>query len=135
MRGVMNTILAAALVIGNVAAMPAAADDTASYASTVQRHVDTYRAGDLDGFMATFSDDAVVVANGMSAHGKAQIRAFYAANFAPGAPAIRIVSSSMLGQKLFLEIAYILPDGSEMCCSQSLYTVENGLITRINVIG
>lgn len=73
------------------------------------------------------------MANGIPARGHAQIRSFYAANFAPGAPNLRITASYMEGGRLFLETSFVMADGSELCCSQAFYTVENGLITRLDV--
>ncbi|MEO9463376.1 MAG: nuclear transport factor 2 family protein [Marinomonas sp.] len=135
MRKVIIAAAAGFMAFGGALAIPVKADDTAAYASVIQGHVNAYRARDLDAFVATFAPDAVVVANGIPARGRASIRAFYAANFSPNAPTIRINASHMDGGRLYMEAAYIMADGSEMCCSQAHYTVENGLITRLDVTG
>ncbi|MEP2737274.1 MAG: nuclear transport factor 2 family protein [Erythrobacter sp.] len=118
-------------------AQPVSAQETAAHAAAVQRHINAYRARDLDAFTATFAPDAIVVANGIPARGRAQIRSFYAANFAPDAPTVRVNASYMSddggSRRLYMETAYILSDGQEMCCSQTFYTVKNGLITRLDV--
>ena len=102
-------------------------------AAVVQNHVDAYRSGDLDRFVATFSKDATVVGNGVVAKGRSEIRAFYAPNFVASAPTIRIADSSMVGKEVYLSIAYIFADGSEQCCSSSYYTVRGGKISRLEV--
>lgn len=116
-------------------AQAASAQETAAHAAAIQRHVNAYRARDLDAFTATFAPNAVVVANGIRAQGRGEIRAFYSANFVPDAPSIRINASYMDGSQLYMETAYIQSDGQEMCCSQAFYTVKNGLITRLDVTG
>ncbi|WP_185960168.1 nuclear transport factor 2 family protein [Erythrobacter insulae] len=107
-----------------------------SAARAVQAHVDAYRSGDLGRFLGTFAPDAIVNLNGVTvATGHQQISALYRVNFVQGAPAIRVDSSGMNGDLLFLSIAYIFPDGSEVCCSYSEYEVTNGKITRLYTQG
>ena len=89
----------------------------------VQRHVDAYRSGNLDRFVATFAPDAEVYANGIVANGRAEIRALYAANFAAGAPSIRIHDSGISGDMVFLSVGYVFANGEEVCCSFSEYEV------------
>ncbi len=135
-KALKNSVFAALLGVAAITSpVSVQADNTAAYASVIQGHLDAYRARDFDAFVATFAPDALVVANGIPAQGRASIRAFYAANFAPEAPTIRINASYMDGGRLYLETAYVLSDGNEMCCSQAYYTVENGLITRLDVTG
>lgn len=110
----------------------AAAEEQASNAAkaaVVQRHVDAYRARDLDRFIATFAPDAEVHANGLIAVGHDQIRAFYKLNFAPNAPRIVIKNSGMSGPYVYLAVAFITGDGEELCCSHSEYEVTDGRIT------
>ncbi len=106
------------------AAAPAADPVALAKVAAVQRHVDAYRSGDLDRFVATFTADARVVANGIVATGRAEIRALYAANFAPGAPSIRITDSGIEGGAVFLSVGYVFEDGQEMCCSYTEYEID-----------
>ncbi|GMN02750.1 nuclear transport factor 2 family protein [Erythrobacter sp. MTPC3] len=124
-----------------VAAVPAAvsapmamAQENAADAASiraVQAHVDAYRSGNLDRFVATFAPDAVVTANGMTAVGRAQIKQMYALNFGPGAPGIRIDDSGMSGGNVYLSVAYTFADGTEVCCSYSEYQVKGGKIASL----
>lgn len=98
----------------------------------VQAHIDAYRSGNLDQFVATFAPDAVVTANGMTAVGRAEIKQMYALNFGPGAPGIRIDDSGMRGSNVYLSVAYTLTDGSEVCCSYSEYQVVGGKIAYLS---
>ncbi len=104
-------------------------------ASVVQAHVNAYRSGNLDAFVATFSKDARVEANGMVAVGHSQIRALYALNFKPNAPKIKVMDSGMSGPNVYITVSYVFTDGSERCCSYSEYTVKNGKITDLIATG
>ena len=97
--------------------------------AALQNHVDAYRSGDIDAFVATFSKDAVVRANGYVAVGREQIRALYALNFTPGAPTIRIHESGFSGENLYLRVGYVLEDGQEMCCSYSEFEITDGKVS------
>mgnify|MGYP001815474923 CR=1 FL=1 len=99
--------------------------------AAVQRHVDAYRSGSLDRFVATFTPDAEVYANGMVAVGHAQIRALYAANFAPGAPSITIENSGLSNGQVFLSVGYVFDNGEQMCCSYTEYEVVGGKISYL----
>ncbi|MBV7264626.1 nuclear transport factor 2 family protein [Erythrobacter ani] len=98
---------------------------------TVQRHVEAYRSGDIDRFVAIFAKDATVVSNGIVVTGHKQIRASYAANFGPAAPSIDVVESGMVDDRVYLVIAFVFADGTKMCCSYSEYTVVNGKISHL----
>lgn len=111
---------------------PAPADDTAARIAAVQRHVDAYRSGDIDRFVATFTPDAQVFAMGLSATGHKKIRSLYRLNFGPSAPAIRIVSSDANEHFVFLEAAYVMKNGEEICCSFSEYEVRDGKISYLS---
>lgn len=115
----------------------ASAPDPADLAkvAAVQRHVDAYRSGSLDRFVATFTPNAVVQANGMTARGHREIRALYALNFAPGAPAIRIAESGLTGTGVFLSVGYVFDNGEEMCCSYSEYEISDGKISALRSSG
>lgn len=97
--------------------------------AVVQAHIDAYRSGDLDQFVATFAKDAVVRADGFVAIGHEQIKALYALNFEPGAPGIRIHESVIDGEVVRVSIGYVFADGQEMCCSASEYEVTNGKVS------
>lgn len=103
--------------------------------ATVQAHVDAYRSGDLDRFVATFSSDATVDAGGMIAKGHAEIREFYATNFADDdfRHTLRVVDSGMSEGRVYLSAAYTFSDGVERCCSYSEYEISDGKITHLSV--
>jgi hypothetical protein len=116
--------------LGQVAPQQVAAADqqTAARVAVVQRHVDAYRSGNLDRFMATFAPDAEVYGPGIAAVGREQIRASYRPNFAPGAPKIRVHSSEVAGDLVFLTIGYVSPSGEQLFCSYSEYGVAGDKI-------
>lgn len=129
MRPIITAICAAALM-----GAPAAAQDSdpvAEASAVVQNHVDAYRSGNIDRFVATFAKDATVVANGISMTGHKDIKAFYALNFGKDAPEIQIVESGVVDGRIYMAVAYIFADGNELCCSYSEYTVEDGKITYL----
>lgn len=100
----------------------------ASPQTVVQRHVDAYRAGDLERFVATFAPDATVIVNGEEIRGHSRIYAFYRSAFADGANTIRITESDMRGDRIFLTVAYDFGDGAERCCSYHEFLVIDGKI-------
>lgn len=120
-------------VLAEEQAKPASADAELAAAkakmNAIQRHVDAYRTGDLDRFVATFTHDAVVRADGYVAMGREQIRAMYALNFAPGAPSLKVYDSGLAGENVFLSAGYVLDSGEEMCCSYSEYEVRDGKVS------
>ncbi len=100
-------------------------------ADAVQRHVDAYRSGDLERFVATFTHDAVVDSDGMVSTGHAEIRAAYAMGFQLGFPQIFITESGVVGDRVYLMIGYVFPDGEEICCTRSEYWVRDGKISYV----
>ena len=107
----------------------------ASPQTVVQRHIDAYRSGNLERFVATFAHDATVVANGVEVTGQSRIHSLYRKNFEEGAPKIRIVESNIDGARIFLTVAYVFENGSEACCSYSEYTVVDGKIVYLHTEG
>lgn len=103
--------------------------------AAIERHIEAYRSGNLDRFVATFAPDAEVYANGLTARGRAQIRDLYRLNFAPGAPKIRIESIEIGERYIFVSAGFVLPDGSEMCCSISEYEIVDGQVTYLAASG
>ena len=79
--------------------------------AAVERQLAAYRAGDLDQFVASFTKDAIVRADGFVAIGHEQIRALYALNFEPGAPRIRVRETALENGKVVLTLAYITGAG------------------------
>lgn len=100
---------------------------------TVQAHVNVYRAWDLDAFVATFAHDAVVMLDGRTATGHAEIRALYASNFASAPHTIQIIESGMRKGMVYLTISYAFEDGYERCCSYAEYFVKEGHIAFLTV--
>lgn len=137
MVGLTITALAQGHAAQPLAVQQEAAPDPvlAARFAAVQRHVDAYRSGDLDRFVATFTPDAEVRANGMIARGHNEIRALYALNFQPGAPGIRVTESGVSGNKVVLSVAYVQDTGEEVCCSLSEYEVRNGRISFLSASG
>ena len=119
--------------LGQVAPQQVSAVDqeTAARVAVVQRHVDAYRSGNLDRFMATFAPNAEVYGPGIAAVGRDQIRASYRPNFAPSAPKIRIHSSEVAGELVFLTIGYVSATGEELFCSYSEYGVAGDKISYV----
>ena len=101
----------------------------------LQRHLDAYRSGDLDRFVATFAPDAVVRADGFVAIGHDQIKALYSLNFVPGAPTIRVHDRGLNGERIYISVGYVFEDGQEMCCSYSEYEITNGRISFLEARG
>ncbi|MDY7098119.1 MAG: nuclear transport factor 2 family protein [Pseudomonadota bacterium] len=129
MRLILAALALAAAPTALSYAQPVAAKESA--AAVVQAHIDAYRSGNIDRFVATFSSDAVLIANGIKAKGRAQIKAFYASNFGDGAPSIRVTESGKVGDNIYIVTAYDFPDGTTMCCAYSEYVVRGGKITYL----
>ena len=130
-------VLAAVAALAPLPALvPAAAQPQSAFeqaaVSAVQANIDAYRSWDLDRFVATFAPDAVVMANGITAKGHAQIRAFYASNFAGVPHTIRIVESDIEDGVVTVTVAYTFSDGQELCCSYSEYVAQGGKITFLS---
>ena len=104
-------------------------NDDASRMAAVQQHVEAYRSGDLDRFVATFTPDAVVRADGFVAMGHEQIRAMFELNFLPGSPSLRVHDSGIKGDTVYLNAGYVTQDGRELCCSYSEYEITDGKIS------
>ncbi len=104
-----------------------------SLVQAVQSHVDTYRSWDLDAFVDTFTKDAIVMVDGDTATGHAEIRDFYRSNFADTAHSVKIIESGMRKGMVYLTISYTFADGMERCCSYSEYYVEDGKISYLKV--
>lgn len=128
-----------ALAAGCAAVTPGHAQDAnaqqQAQAAVVQRHIDAYRARDMEAFLRTFASDAVLVYGGMEFRGRAEIRQAYSLNFAPGAPGFEILASGANDGIVWMETAYRFPSGDEICCGYSEYTVEGGKITLLVVSG
>lgn len=108
---------------------PASVADANARIAVVQAHIDAYRSGNIDRFVATFAKDAVVRADGFVAVGHDQIKALYALNFEPGAPSIRVHDSGVAGDIVQVSVGYVFADGQEVCCSLSEYEVTNGKVS------
>lgn len=104
-------------------------------AEVVQRHVDAYRARNMNAFLETFAADAVLVYGGMTFQGRSEIRQAYSLNFVPDAPKMEVLSSGADGGVVWIETTYRFPNGEEICCGYSEYTIERGKITMLVVSG
>jgi len=100
-------------------------------AQAVQAHVDAYRSGSLERFVATFAEDATVMVGDMVATGHAEIRAFYASNFESNEHSIQIVESGIVEGRVVITASYHFNNGMEGCCSRSEYEVRDGKIAHL----
>ena len=105
--------------------------DTAARLAVVERHVEAYRSGNLDRFMATFAPNAEVYAHDMVAVGRDQIRSFYRANFTPSAPRTRQLSSEAAGEFVFVTVGFYSPAGQQLFCSFTEYGVTGDKISYV----
>ncbi len=103
----------------------------AADARAIQAHVNAYRTGNIDRFLDSFTPDAIVTVNGITAQGRAELRKLYALNFRPGAPKLEIMDSGISGPNVYLTTRYRLANGGELCCGYSEYTVRDGKIAQI----
>ncbi|MEM6585721.1 MAG: nuclear transport factor 2 family protein [Pseudomonadota bacterium] len=101
--------------------------------AAVQNHIDVYRSWDLDAFVETFSEDAVITVDGDGATGRDEIRAFYRSNFADEPHTIRILESGVRKGLVYLTMSYTFKDGLERCCSYANYFVKDGKIAYLDV--
>ena len=129
----MRWICAIGLVFSSLSGAAYAQHNSATPAAIVQAHVDAYAAADFEAFMATFSRDAIVVVDGQRYSGISQLRQIYYANFLEGAPQMYVSGSSSHGNTVILEEGYIFPDGKQICCSSSIFTIANDKIVKVEV--
>ena len=102
-----------------------------SDARAVQAHVDAYRSGSLDRFVASFAPDAQVVMHGVTvASGHDDIRALYQSDFYAGMPKLKITDSGYKAKRVYLSTAMVYPNGAEVCCGYSEFVVRGGKIAR-----
>lgn len=125
--------LAGSLLLAVPSPMLAQAGD--GEVAVVQAHIDAYRARNLNAFLGTFSDDAVLVYQGLTFRGRSEIRTAFSLNFQPDAPTIYLVDSGIQGEQVWMQAGYTFADGSDMCCSLSRYTVRGGKIVHLEVSG
>ncbi|WP_169053582.1 nuclear transport factor 2 family protein [Alteraurantiacibacter aquimixticola] len=131
----MTRRLALTLAACALAATPVHAQQQSPAEAVVQAHIDAYRAGDFEAFLATFARDAVLSYDGMMFYGRTEIREAYHLNFQPGAPSFYLVSSGTKGNLVWLRAGYTLADGTDICCSDTAYAVQDGHIVRADVAG
>lgn len=129
------TPMMAALALAS--AQPVLAEGPPDAASASARDViaayhDAYNARDIEAFLATFAQDAVVVVNGTELVGHEAIADAYSFDFAQPGPQSRITRRGRAGRgNIVLEEAFVFADGSEECCTASIVTVEEGRISRL----
>lgn len=137
MACVKTALFALVVSVASLAASPSAAAPRNIYeqdlVKAVQNHVDIYRSWDLDAFVDTFAVDAVVMLDGQTATGHAEIRSLYASNFADIPHSIKILESGLRRGMVYMTASYIFEDGYERCCSYSQYFVKDGKITLLKV--
>lgn len=117
--------------LASAAATPIAAQSARDILSL---HNDAISQRDLDGFLGTFADDAVVIWDGDVFTGREQIEQVYAGKFSPEAPQVRIVRQGRAsGGGVVQEEAYVMADGAETCCTTSAIYVAEGRVIRVIV--
>lgn len=130
----MRWIFGLVAACGMASAVAAAQDNSVRPDAVVQSHITAYVEADFEAFMGTFSPNAVVVFDGQRYSGQSQIRQIYYANFLEGAPQIYIADSKISGNEVILQEGYVFPDGTDICCSRSTYTVKGGKISKIVIV-
>lgn len=133
----MRTTIVAIAISGAVAitTLPLSAEPYGEESQEIVRqHNAAYTAGDFEGFLATFAEDAVVIVEGHEYRGHEEIAASYAPNFEPGAPQARIERQGRAsGGGVVQRESYTFEDGTEICCTVTAIWVENGRISRVLV--
>lgn len=124
-------ILAAATL-----AAPASANAPRTYyeqtlVEAVQTHIDVYRSWDLDAFVDTFQEDAVVMVDGEAAKGHAQIRQFYQSTFDDEPHTVQVLESGVRRGLVHLTMSFTFDDGLERCCSYVEYYVKDGKVAYL----
>ncbi|MEL6707475.1 MAG: nuclear transport factor 2 family protein [Pseudomonadota bacterium] len=99
----------------------------------VQAHIDMYRAWDLDAFVSTFTEDAIVMVDGKAVEGKSDIRAYYASAFADDPHKVQVIESGLKRGLVYITMSYTFKDGYERCCTYANYFVKDGKIAFLEV--
>ena len=126
-------ILAAASLAVPAQAGPPRNDYERAAVAAVQSHVNVHRSWDLDAFVETFTEDAIVQVDGEMAKGHDAIRRFYASNFEGEPHTIEILESGLRRGMVYLTISYTFEDGYQRCCSFGQYYVKDGKISYLRV--
>lgn len=105
-------------------------------AAVVDRLVQAYNAGDMDGFLGCFAEGAKIFRGReeVAFDGKAAIRAEYGPQFDKGYrndPGERIA----VGRHIAVRERVASGEGGGSTDFLTLYTVENGVITRVDFLG
>jgi uncharacterized protein (TIGR02246 family) len=99
-----------------------------------QRYFECVRAADIDGFVALFAEDAVMVMpNGRECVGIAQIRESETAVFAHGAPQPTPLAIIANEHGVAAEVRVDLPDGSARYAANIYHLAPDGRIQRLSV--
>jgi len=119
-------------------AAPAAADAPRNAyeqaaVDAVQAHINVYRDWDLDAFVQTFTDDAMVMVDGEAFDGHAKIRDYYASAFADDPHTVRVIESGVRKGLVYITTTDTFEDGKERCCTYAQYFVKDGKIAYLDV--
>lgn len=111
------------------------ADASAAAEQVVQRQLDAYNSHDIDAFAATYAEDVAIYAHPgrLMAQGKSALRAAYGPLLQQLRPIARVVHRTVMGDQV-TDVETITAGGREHCCAVAVYKVENGLITRVDLI-
>ena len=103
-------------------------------AELAQRYFACVRAADIDGFVALFAEDAVMVMpNGRECVGAAQIRENQTAVFAHGAPQPTPLAIIASEHAVAAEVRADLPDGTARYTANIYHLGPDGRIQRLSV--
>lgn len=69
-------IAASTFAVAAIMATPALTQDTASTQAVIERHLAAFGAGDMDAFMADYTDESIVIFPGMKMTGSAAFQPF-----------------------------------------------------------
>lgn len=133
MRWKWTLALASAAVAAPVAADAPRNGYEQAAVEAVQAHIDMYRTWDLDAFVSTFTEDAVVMVDGKVVEGKPDIRAYYASAFADDPHKVQVIESGLKKGLVYITMSYTFKDGYERCCTYANYFVKDGKVAYLDV--
>ena len=106
-------------------------------AQVVQRQVNAYNARDIEGFLATYSENVEIYnyPNKLSMKGRSQMRKVYGPMFQRATQLhCKIVNRIRLGNKVVDRESVIFDPKQKPGRVIAVYTVENGLISKVTFI-
>ena len=117
-------------------AVPAASASEASPEAIVQAQLDAYNRRDLEGFLAFYSDDAVLKnhPDEVTQVGKEQMRARYAKRFTNPAIRAEVVQRMVMGRFVVDHERITAPPAKGMLEAVAVYEVKDGKIASVSFL-